>query len=573
MVETNQLHDALMADLVFNNGKIVTVDSRFSIAQAVAVKYGRIVAVGDNDDINALTGKKTRIINLNGATMMPGINDSHCHISDWALTRPPLQLEIRYPVVKSIKDIIKMVTDKASTLKPGEWIIGEGWDEGYLEECLADPDRKPSLEDLDRVAPDNPVVLTEYSGHRAWVNSLALKTAGIIDNTPDPAGGRIGKTKAGKPDGLLYEKASINLRGLVLPPTYTQRKNAITGAMAELNSLGITSFTDAGVDREKWACYSDVFNETRKQGKWTCRVNMLLMMGGFGKLTIDILKDAFTYVGARYNFGNDWLKIAGTKMIGDGIPPLKTACMHKPYLDGTYGFLVTEGENPEEQEKNLRELIRISHGNRMQIGIHSCGERTIDVITDQYMKCIEEDPWDARHYIIHSDFTLPETIRKVSKFNSESDYKIAFNVQSPIKWTISDHMQTVVGPERAAYQWPLRSMLDAGLHVGNSSDAPVIYPDWRPGVQGAVLRESKATGKASGPEQCITVEEAVATYTIHNAWLDHKEDVKGSVEAGKLADFCVVDNDILTINPHRIVDLKILMTVAGGEIVYDSGDL
>ena len=573
MERTNLLHDALMADLVFNNGKIVTVDSRFSIAQAVAVKDGRIVAVGDNEDINALAGKRTRIINLKGAVMLPGMNDSHCHISDWALTRPPLQLEIRYPVVKSIKDIVKMVADKASTLKPGEWIIGEGWDEGYLDECLEDPDRKPCMEDLDRVAPDNPVVLTEYSGHRSWSNSRAFKIAGITGDTPDPVGGRIGRGKDGKPDGLLYEKASMDLRGMIPPPTYTQRKNAITRAMAELNSLGITSFTDAGVDREKWACYNDVFNETHKQGKWTCRVNMLMMMGGFGKLTLDGLKDSFNYIGARYNFGNDWLKIAGSKLIGDGIPPLKTAYMFEPYTDGTYGFLVTEGDTPEEQEKSLRESIRVSHGNRMQIGIHSCGERTIDIITDQYMKCIEEDPWDARHYIIHSDFTLQETIKKVSEFNRTSKYKIAFNVQSPIKWTISDHMQSVVGPQRSAYQWPLRSMLDAGIHVGNSSDAPVIYPDWRPGVQGAVLRESKATGKPSGPEQCITVEEAIATYTIHNAWLDHKEDIKGSVEPGKAADFCVIDNDILTVDPHKIVDLKILMTVAGGDIVYNSGDL
>ena len=573
MERTSQLHDALMVDLVFNNGKIVTVDSRFSIAQAVAVKDGRIVAAGDNDDINALAGKRTRIINLKGAVMLPGMNDSHCHISDWALTRPPLQLEIRYPVVKSIKDIVKMVANKVSTLKPGEWIIGEGWDEGYLEECLADPDRKPSIEDLDRVAPDNPVVLTEYSGHRSWSNSRAFKIARITGDTSDPVGGRIGRTGDGKPDGLLYEKASMDLRGMIPPPTYAQRKNAITGAMAELNSLGITSFTDAGVDREKWACYNDVFNETYKQGKWTCRVNMLMMMGGFGKLTLGGLKESFNYIGARYNFGNDWLKIAGSKLIGDGIPPLKTACMYEPYTDGTYGFLVTEGDTLEEQEKTLRESIRISHGNRMQVGIHSCGERTIDIITDQYMKCIEEDPWDARHYVIHSDFTLPETIRKVSDFNRTSKFKIAFNVQSPIKWTISDHMQSVVGPERSAYQWPLRNMLDAGFHVGNSSDAPVIYPDWRPGVQGAVLRESKATGRPSGPEQCITVEEAIATYTIHNAWLDHKEDAKGSVEAGKLADFCIIDNDILTVDPHRIVDLKILMTVAGGEIVYDSGDL
>ena len=134
-------------------------------------------------------------------------------------------------------------------------------------------------------------------------------------------------------------------------------------------------------------------------------------------------------------------------------------------------------------------------------------------------------------------------------------------------------METVVGPEREAYHWPLRTMLDNGIRVANSSDAPVIYPDWRPGVQGAVLRESKATGKTSGPEQCITVQEAIQTYTINGAWLDHKEDIKGSLEIGKVADFCVIDDDILTIDPHKITDLRILMTIAGGNVVYDAGIL
>jgi predicted amidohydrolase YtcJ len=146
-------------------------------------------------------------------------------------------------------------------------------------------------------------------------------------------------------------------------------------------------------------------------------------------------------------------------------------------------------------------------------------------------------------------------------------------VQSPIKWTISDFMATVVGPKRAGYHWPLRTMLDAGIRVTNSSDAPVIYPDWRPGAQGAVLRESKATGKPSGPEQCIDVEEAITTYTINGAWLDHMENQKGSIEAGKLADCCIIDEDILTIDPHKIKDINILMTIAGGRIVYDSGAL
>jgi predicted amidohydrolase YtcJ len=228
--------------------------------------------------------------------------------------------------------------------------------------------------------------------------------------------------------------------------------------MAELSSLGITSFTDAGTDREKWACYNDAYNEFFHEGRWTCRVNMLLMPGGFGKSSLKSVGEAFRYIGARYNFGNEWLKIGGAKFIGDGVPPLKTALMWEPYVDGTNGLLVAEGNTLEEQEKSLREMIRLAHANRMQVGIHSCGERTIDIITDQYMKCIEEDPWDARHYVIHSDFALPETIKRVAEFGRRTGYQLAFNVQSPIKWTISDFMETVVGPERAAYQWPLRSL-------------------------------------------------------------------------------------------------------------------
>jgi predicted amidohydrolase YtcJ len=574
MKNTSVILERMLADLIIINGKVITVDSKFSIAQAVAVKDGKIVAAGKNDEIKALAGKRTKILNLKGKTMLPGINDTHCHISDWALSRPPLMLDIRFPTVKSIADIVKMVADKAGTLKPGEWILGEGWDEGYLEECLADPNRKPTKEDLDKVTPHNPVVLTEYSGHRAWVNSQAFEMAGITRDTPNPVGGEIKKDPGtGELTGLLYEKASMALRAVIPPWKPQQRKEALLGAMAELNSLGITSFTDAGVDREKWASYNDTCNEFFNDGKWTCRVNMMLMLAGFGKSNLEGIKEALKYVGCRYNFGNEWLKVGGAKIVGDGIPPLKTAWMWQPYLDGTYGGLTVDGNSMEEQEENLREMIRIIHRNRLQVGIHSCGERTIDVCTDQYMKCIEEDPWDARHYIIHSDFSRPETIKKIGEFGKRTGYELCLNVQSPIKWTISDFMATVVGPQRAAYHWPLRTMLDNGIRVANSSDAPVIYPDWKQGVQGAILRESKATGQVSGPDQRITLAEAIATYTINGAWLDHKENFKGSIEEDKLADFCVLDEDILTVDPHSIKDIRTVMTIVGGKVVYDAGAL
>jgi predicted amidohydrolase YtcJ len=573
MINGNEMLEHALPDLIIINGNVITVDKNFSIAQAVAVKNGRIMAVGKADDINTLVGKGTKIIDLKGSTLLPGINDTHCHISDWALSRPPLALDVRFPIVKSIADIVNMVAVKAKETKPGEWIQGEGWDEGYLEECFADHDRKPTKEDLDNVAPNNPVVLIEYSGHRSWTNSKALESAGITKNTPDPVGGKIERSATGEPTGLLYEKASMALREVIPPWTEQERKEALIRAMAELNSLGITSYTDAGVDRQKWAVYNDAFNEYYDKVQWTCRVNMMLMLAGFGKSTLASIEEALKYVGCRYNFGNEWLKVGGAKLVGDGIPPLKTAFMYEPYLDGTYGFLVTEGNTVEEQEKNLREMIIMLHTNRLQVGIHSCGERTIDIITDQYMKCIDEDPWDARHYVIHSDFSRPETIKKMGEFGKRTGYELGLNVQSPIKWTISDFIETVVGPERAGYHWPLRTMLDNGIRVANSSDAPVIYPDWKQGIQSAVLRESKATGKVSGPDQCISVQEAIASYTINGAWLDHMETVKGSIEPGKLADFCVLDQDILAVDPHNIKDIGTMMTIAGGKVVYDSGEL
>jgi len=560
------------ADTVLINGNVLTIDRKFSLAQAVALKDNIILAAGSNDEIRQLTGSQTKILDLKGATLLPGFNDTHCHISDWALTRPPFVLDVRFPEVKSIADIQKSVAARAGEVKQGEWIQGEGWDEGYLAECRADAARKPSKEDLDKAAPENPVSLGEYSGHRRWLNSLGLKLCGITAATPDPVGGKIERNpETGEPTGLLYEKASFQAKSAIPDWTISQRKEALMHAMAELSSLGITSYTDAVVDRAKWAIYNDAFNDFFKAGKWSCRVNMLLLLGSNEQSTLEGAKQALKYVGARHNFGNDWLRINGAKIIADGIPPLKTGWMYDDYEGGGKGGLVVEGESPEEQEENLRELISILHENRYQVAIHSTGDRTTDVCMDQFMKCIEKDPWDARHYTIHSDFARPETIRKVSEFGRRTGFELGMNVQSSIKWTISGFMESVVGAAREAYHWPLRTMLDNGIHVADSSDAPVTYPDWRAGIRGAVLRESKATGKVSGPEQRITVQEAIRNYTWNGAWFDHQEDIKGSIESGKLADLCLVDQDILNIDPHKITELKVLMTIAGGKIVYDNG--
>jgi predicted amidohydrolase YtcJ len=564
------------ADLIATNGKVVTVDNNFSIAQAVAVKEGKIIAVGSDRDIKKLSGSSTQVIDLKGKTILPGINDAHAHIADWSACRPPLAIDISYPIVKSIADIVEKVSQKYQETKKGEWIKGFDWDAGYLKECQADSRRVPVKADLDYVAPDVPVILTEYSGHRIWVNSKALEMAGINQNTLDPIGGKIGRNAgSAEPDGLLYDKATNLVNNLIPAMTKEQAIFGLMSGIAELNSLGITSFTDGGSNHDLWALYNDVYNDSFNKGKWTCRVNLLLTLTGAGNFGPSLtsapeeISQALNYIGCRHNFGNEWLRIAGAKIVADGIPPLKTAWMYEQYLGGGTGVSVVKGANEDEQEKNLREMIRILHKNRFQIGVHSCGERSVAVCYDQFMKCIKEDPWDARHYNIHSDFARLETIKKIGEFNKLSTYQVGMNVQSAIKWTIADFMIDIVGSRRTDYMWPLRTMLDAGIHVTDSSDAHVTYPNFLRGIQSAVLRESKATGKVVGKEQSITVREAIINYTINGAWQDHQEKIKGSIEVGKLADFCVLDGDILTIEPHHITDIKNVMTVVGGKVVYN----
>jgi len=208
-------------------------------------------------------------------------------------------------------------------------------------------------------------------------------------------------------------------------------------------------------------------------------------------------------------------------------------------------------------------MIAFASRHRFQLGVHAIGDRAIDACVDGFIKALEEDPWDARHYVIHNDFTTPECAKRMAEYN------IGANVQSLIKWTIADAEVAVVGEERAAYEWPLRTLIDAGVHVADSSDAPVVTADWKIGIQTAVTRESKS-GKISGPDQRISRKEAIRAYTIEGAWIDHQDKVKGSIEPGKLADFCILDQDILTVDVRKIRDIKTVMTIIGGKIVHNT---
>lgn len=331
------------ADLVIKNGKVITVDEDFSISQAIAVKGNKIVAVGSNGEVDKYISKKTKVLDLKGKTILPGINDAHAHLSSWGLTRPPLMLDLSFPTVKSIADIAIAIAKKASQIKPGEWIQGRGWDEGYLEECKKAPGvRRPTRQDIDKASPVNPFCATEYSGHASLVNSKALELAGITKATPDPVGGIIVRDPAtGEPTGLLLEKAQTLVKKFIPPWTVVQEKQAIVDGMKEMNSLGITSVTDPLVEPRTVGMYTDVYNE----GKFTVRMNLLLSFPVLKGVTqgVEDWQAAFEYVQTRGGFGNEWLRIAGVKILG-GIPPLKTAWMYEPYVGGGVGSLVIRGK-------------------------------------------------------------------------------------------------------------------------------------------------------------------------------------------------------------------------------------
>jgi predicted amidohydrolase YtcJ len=565
----------MTADLMFINGKVITVDQDFSIREAVAIARGKIVAVGSTTEISALRGAHTRVIDLKGKTLLPGINDPHLHAPFFGATRPPLALDLTPRHVSSIVDMISLLSQKAKTTQPGEWIRGFGWDQGALAECKDDPSRMPRKWDIDPVSPDHPVIFTDFSGHNVLVNSKAMEIAGITKSTPDPSSGEMERNpNDGEPTGILKELGAQSLiSGHVPLLSREEKKQALLNALDHFKANGITSFTDAaiGPGGEKFsdgvmsAEFIDIYKELLDEEKLTARVNILLLLGDYGALTLKDLQHHMTSFKTPKDVDHHWLKFPGIKIFADGIPPTMTAWMSTPYLLGGTGSLVIPGKNDDEKSAALKEMINYIDSKGYQIGIHATGDRAIDVSIDGFVEAeAKNGEKDLRHYIIHADFISEEKARVLAK------HGFGLAMQPSIKSVIADFAPNIVGDHLAAYQMPIKMAMDCGVVVTSSSDAPVTYPDWRKGVQAAVLRKGSQSGVVSGPEHRISVEQAIRSYTINGAWQDHMENIKGSIEVNKLADICIIDQDILCLEPDRIEDVKVLMTVVGGNIVYES---
>jgi predicted amidohydrolase YtcJ len=547
------------ADLVLHNGQVLTLAHGLGVAQAVAIRDGRVIQVGDDRSLRRLVGRHTEVIDLKGRTALPGINDSHLHGVRTGLSLPPYNIDVGPAAVSSIADIAQAVGAAVSQVSPGAWVRGKGWNESTFAEG-----RPPTRHDLDAVSPDNPVALLDWSNHQLWVNTKALEVAGVTAATEAPPGGVIVKDGSGQPTGLFFETVMGLINSAIPPHTKAEQADALENNISLLLSHGITSYTEPGIG----ATALSVYQEMAAAGSLRVRVTGLLSRADD---TYPVNRDQVQEILAAHHPSapatRRWFNVAGVKLRADGVPiASRTAWMREPYVGGGRGSLVTSGATDADKVAELAAMIGLVADAGLQIGTHATGDAAIDVVAAAYAQVSRDG---LRHYVIHGDFTHPEVLRMLAR----SGCSVSFNPN--IKRLIADGQPAVVGEERAAYQVPYASALAAGVVVASASDSPNVAPSWLQGLETMLLREG-TSGTVSGPEERIGLLDALRSYTVGGAWQDGAERWKGRLVPGQVADVCVLAETLLdssgglAVPPRELSGLGVDLTIVDGRVAYDA---
>lgn len=531
----NELPDErIVVDTVFHGGKVITIDTGLSLASAVAVDDDRIVAVGGDEILESYIAENT--VDLDGKVLMPGFIDSHTHIRG----RP--QRFIDLTKTRSIEELKGQVSDKVAELGEGEWITGYGWSEDFMAEL-----RRPLRGDLDEAAPANPVLLTRAGGHSAVANSLALRQAEITVTTSQPESGVIEIGDDGELNGIIRERQDIVSR-LIPEATNEEVRDSLVAELKRQLSLGITSLTHATGSVEAYPEWELIYRQNRGvlpraavQVFWTDPETMAL----FGKKSGD---------------GDEYLRVGPVKIFVDGGFTGPAAYTKEPYR-GESDYRGKLSIEPSELTRIISEL----HVAGWQTGIHAIGDAAIELAIDELAAAIDTHPRDDhRHYLNH--FTVMPSSESMSKMAS---YGIAITQQPNFTYTLEGRYVDYLDGDRLAHNNPLRTPMNHGVLVAISSDILPIGP--MVGVYAAVTRKG-LSGEVFAAEEALTVMEALKGYTLNGAYLSFEENLKGSIEPGKFADMIVLDQDILTIDPNRIMKTEIEQTWLGGKLVYSRPD-
>jgi len=533
----------LIADTVLYDGKIITVDAAESMAEAVAVKFGKILAVGSSSDVRTLVGSETKLIDLKERTVIPGLNDSHCHPTDAAMQRA-LSIDASYEAgVRSLVDIQARIAEWAKRRPKGEWINVVNEDESKLAEK-----RHPNRWDLDKVAPDHPVMVTTVGGHFSIVNSKAFEVAGITKDSPDPMGGRYERDpKTGELTGWIHERAAL----VVQPtrygrdPTLEEAMESIRWVLNQYAAAGLTCVNDGGIAR---SILVRALQELRRRDELPVRVRMDLRYEMMPHLAA---------LGISEGFGDDMLKVCAVKAVADGAISARTAWVAEPYLHRPDYY----GE-PAITREALREIVMEGYSKGYRFAVHANGERAINMFLDIIEEAQEKYPRnDPRNRAIHCTVITPEIIARMRRL------RVIPTIFGPYPYYHGDKILPAFGAARLERMFAARSFLDAGLEVSAHSDHHASpYPPLM-GIHALVNRKSEK-GQPVGEGQKISVMEALRLYTINAAYHSFEEDVTGSIEPGKFADLVVLGKDLLTVPPETIIKIPIDMTMVAGRIVY-----
>jgi predicted amidohydrolase YtcJ len=536
------------ADLVLRGGKVFVADSAGTIAQALAVRDGKVVAVGRDADVAELIGPRTEVVELEGRLVTPGFNDAHLHFAAGGISL----LDVQLGGVTSLAEVETRLRAAAEKARPGEWITGRGWDQTRLPASELGADGWPTRRVLDRAAPENPVVLRRVDGHTDWVNSEALRLAGITRSTPSPAGGEIVKDpETGEPTGILKENAADAMDARVPAPDAARLRRGIDAALDLAARTGVTS-----VQTEVDAPSLRAYRALRDSGKLSVRVYGWLSLEG---PTIRDLAET----GVTAGFGDDWVRIGMVKGYVDGTLGSRTAYMLEPFSDDPS----TRGIARYTQAR-LDSLVAAGDAAGLQVILHAIGDAANRMALDAFERAARANGTTGRrHRIEHAQVLDRADIPRFKQLGVIASMQPT-HATSDMRWA-----ETRIGRERAvegAYAW--RSLLNAGARVIFGTDFAVEPMNPVEGVYSAVTRQSREEpGTPAGgwlPEQKLTRAEAIRLYTAAPAYGEWQEARKGTLRPGMLADLVVWNDDLLTIPDAQILKAEPLMTFVNGQRVY-----
>jgi predicted amidohydrolase YtcJ len=544
----------VLIDLLVANANVLTMDPARPRARSVAVSGGRIVAL--DEDLPA-----REVIDLRGRTLLPGFHDAHNHMAWFGLTLA--EVDLGETAVSNLDELYAAVATRAEdTAADGGWVIGSRYDQNKLG---GHPDRHG----LDRAAPGRRVWLRHVSGHMCVVSSAVLTDLGMTDHPVDVPGGTVVTDAAGRPTGLLQERAQELAAGLLHPYPLAVVTDAIDRAGTRYLSEGITSCTEAGIGGG-WIGHTPAelaaYQAARDAGRLRVRVELMIASDALHPLAAhpDDGLDLGLDLGIRTGFGDDWLRIGAMKVFADGSLIGRTAAMSEDYADapGNRGYLQADADQ-------LTATIIAAHRSGWQVATHAIGDYTIDVVLDAYEQALTRYPrTDPRHRIEHYATSSPSQVARTARLG------VVAVPQGRFPTEIGDGMLAAIGPDRHGWLYRQRSLLDAGMVLPGSSDRPVVSGAPLLGVHDMVNRRT-ASGVPFNPAEAITAEEALRAYTSGSAYASHAEQVKGVITPGRLADLVVLSDDPVAVSPERIGGIEVLATFVGGECRFaaDEADL